>query len=604
MCIFVFTIYKMLLSTFDWIIIGSFFVISFLIGLYASRKSGKSFEEYFLAGGNMPWWLLGISMVATTFAADTPNLVADIVRKGGVSGNWVWWAFLLTGMLTVFVYAKLWKRSGVLTDLEFYELRYSGKPAAFLRGFRALYLGIIFNCMVMAVVILAGIKIGGILLGATPIQVVLVAGSITVIYTMLGGLRGVILTDFFQFGMAMFGGIAAAVYLLNIPEVGGFSTMLQHPNLSGKLHLLPDFSDTNTLIPLFIIPLAVQWWSTWYPGAEPGGGGYIAQRMLSAKSEKDATGATLLFNIAHYALRPWPWILVALASLIVFPDLESIKGSFPNLNESIINDDLAYPAMLSLLPTGLLGLVIASLIAAFMSTISTHLNWGSSYVAHDFYKRFVKPDATDKQLVGLGRISTVLLMVFASIIALGLESALEGFNIILQIGAGTGLIYILRWFWWRINAYTEIAGMAISFLVAVFLEKIYPTLGHVPVLEGWHKLLLGVAITTIGWLLVTFLTKPTKKETLENFYLKVQPDKAGWKPIADELAKKGKVVSKMSTLAAGVAAMFVATILVYSLLFGVGYLIYGNWMNTMFAGFSAAITGYLLFKLWPKLQMD
>ena len=593
----------MLLTTIDWLIIASFFVISLLIGLYASRKSGKDFTEYFLAGGKMPWWLLGISMVATTFAADTPNLVADIVRKNGVSGNWVWWAFLLTGMLTVFVYAKLWKRSGVLTDLEFYELRYSGKPAAFLRGFRAIYLGVIFNCMVMAVVILAGIKIGGILLGATPIQVVLVAGSITVIYTMLGGLRGVILTDFFQFAMAMIGGIAAAIYLVKMPEVGGFSNMLAHPNLNGKLDLLPDLNNTNVLIPVLIIPLAVQWWSTWYPGAEPGGGGYVAQRMLSAKSEKDSTGATLLFNIAHYALRPWPWIIVALASLIVFPDLDSIQAAFPQIKAGIIDDDLAYPAMLSLLPAGLLGLVIASLIAAFMSTISTHLNWGSSYLAHDFYKRFVNQSATDKELVLTGRLTTIGLMIIAGFLALGLESALEGFNIILQIGAGTGLIYILRWFWWRINAYTEIAGMVISFLVAVFFEKIYPMLNY-PELLGWQKLLWGVGITTMGWLLVTFLTKPTNQQQLEEFYKQVQPDEMGWKPVVRELKQSGYQPGTPGTLVAGIAAMFVATVLVYSLLFGVGYVLYGEMQRALFALIFTSISGYLLYTLWPRLKMN
>lgn len=592
----------MLLSSIDWLIIGAFFIISLLIGLYASKTSGKSFTEYFLAGGKMPWWLLGISMVATTFAADTPNLVADIVRKNGVSGNWVWWAFLLTGMLTVFVYAKLWKRSGVLTDLEFYELRYSGKPAAFLRGFRAIYLGIIFNCMVMAVVILAGIKIGGILLGATPMQVVFVAGTVTVVYTMLGGLRGVILTDFFQFAMAMIGGIAAAIYLVKMPEVGGFTNMLAHPNVQGKLNLLPDFKDTNVFIPIIIIPLAVQWWSTWYPGAEPGGGGYVAQRMLSAKSEKDATGATLLFNIAHYALRPWPWIIVALASLIVFPDLGSIQAAFPNISETIIGDDLAYPAMLSMLPAGLLGLVIASLIAAFMSTISTHLNWGSSYLVHDFYKRFVDPNAADEDLVNIGRLTTIGLMVLASVLALGLESALEGFNIILQIGAGTGLIYILRWFWWRINAYTEIAGMAISFIVALFFQYGYEKF-NLPPLEDWQELLWGVGITTLGWLLVTLVTKPTNKNQLEKFYTTVQPDKFGWKPIANKLEENGYTVQTPGSLVAGIAAMFVATLLVYSLLFGVGYVLYGQWQKASFALCFVAISSYLLYTLWPRLKM-
>ena len=467
----------MQLSTLDWSLIGGFFLISMLIGVVASRKAGKSFSEYFLAGGQMSWWMLGLSMVATTFAADTPNLVTDIVRKQGVSGNWVWWSFLLTGLLTVFVYAKLWKRSGVLTDLEFYEIRYSGKSAAFLRGFRAIYLGVIFNCVVMASVILASIKLGGILLGASPLTVVLVAGSVTVVYTLLGGLRGVILTDCFQFVVAMVGAVAAAKVICDLPQVGGFATLLEHENVVGKLNLLPNFTDLNALVPLLIIPLAVQWWSSWYPGAEPGGGGYVAQRMLGAKSERDATTATLLFQVAHYSLRPWPWIIVALASLVVFPTLESIQVAFPDVDPRIVKDDLAYPAMLTFLPSGLLGIVIASLIAAFMSTISTHLNWGASYIAHDFYRRFVKPDASDKQLVAIGRWSTVGLMIVAGFLALKLESAMDGFNIILEIGAGTGLIYILRWFWWRINAFTEIAGMAVSFLVAMFFKFGYSANG-------------------------------------------------------------------------------------------------------------------------------
>ena len=409
-------------------------------------------------------------LVATTFAADTPNLVTDIVRKDGIAGNWVWWAFLLTGMLTVFVYAKLWKRSGVLTDLEFYELRYHGKAASFLRGFRAIYLGVIFNCFIMANVILAGIKIGQVLLGLTPLQTVLIASVVTVIYTALGGLRGVILTDMFQFVFAMIGAIGAAIVVLQLPQVNGLENMLSHNNVSGKLNFLPNFKDTNVLLPLFIIPLAVQWWSSWYPGAEPGGGGYVAQRMLSAKNEKHATGASLLFNIAHYALRPWPWIIVALASLIVFPDLDSLQNAFPNATK--VDDDLAYPAMLSFLPAGLLGIVVASLIAAFMSTISTHLNWGASYIVHDFYKRYVKPEAGQRELVNVGRISTIFLMLIGALIAYFLlQNALQGFHILLQIGAGTGLIYILRWFWWRINAYSEIAAMIISFLMAIFLEK-------------------------------------------------------------------------------------------------------------------------------------
>lgn len=361
----------MKLTTLDWSIIAAYFAIALAVGLWASRRAGSSARGFFLAGRDMPWWLLGVSMVATTFSTDTPNLVTDLVRNDGVSGNWVWWAFLLTGMLTVFVYARLWRRSEVMTDIEFYELRYGGKPAAFLRGFRALYLGLVFNVLVMAAVSLAAIKLGAILLDWPGWLTLLVAGSVTLLYSGLGGLRAVILTDFIQFILAMVGSIWATVVILGRDEIGGLSGLLQHPNVVEKTAMLPDFSQPDIWIPLMLIPLAVQWWASYYPGAEPGGGGYIAQRMFSAKSEGHAVGATLLFNVAHYALRPWPWILVALASLIVFPELDDLRAAFPGVDESKVGDDLAYPAMLSLLPAGLLGLVSASLLAAFMSTMST-----------------------------------------------------------------------------------------------------------------------------------------------------------------------------------------------------------------------------------------
>ena len=564
----------MSLTAFDWSIIAAFFLVSLLIGLYAAKKAGKNTAEFFLSGRNMPWWLLGVSMVATTFSADTPNLVTDIVRKDGVSGNWVWWAFLLTGMLTVFVYARLWRRSGVLTDLEFYELRYSGKPAAFLRAFRSLYLGVFFNVMIMASVCLAAIKIGGILLGLSPVETIVWVSVVTVAYSALGGLRGVILTDFVQFFLAMVGSIWACFVVVNNPKVGGLDNLLAHENVSGSLNLLPDFTDSSQLIPLLIIPLAVQWWSVWYPGAEPGGGGYIAQRMLAAKDEKNAVAATLFFNVAHYALRPWPWILIALASMIVYPDMTSLAAAFPDVPADKLGDDLAYSAMLTLLPSGLMGLVVASLIAAVMSTLSTHLNWGSSYVVHDFYKRFLNPQATENQSVITGRISTILLMVLAALFALVLSNALQAFNILLQIGAGTGAIFILRWFWWRINAYSEIAGMVISFLVAIYLEILHEMLGFPP-LDGSVKLVLGVFITTIGWLLVTFLTPPTDRNTLENFYQKIQPASTGWQPVLRNI-KSPVTIENKGDLPLQILGMFVGCLTVYSALFATGYWIYGN----------------------------
>src|SRR5210317_1146305 len=460
----------MQIATFDWLIIFLFFVISLGIGIYVSKKSSYSSSEYFLSGRNMPWWLLGLSMVATTFSTDTPNLVTDIVRTNGVSGNWVWWAFLITGLLTVFVYAKLWRKSNVNTDLEFYELRYGGKPASFLRKFRAIYLGIIFNVITMSAVTLAAIKIGGIMLGLEPWQTVVTAGLVTVTFSAIGGFKGVVYTDLILFFVAMGGAIGAAYYLVNLPEVGGIESLLAHENVASKIAILPDFGNREALITLLIIPLAVQWWSSWYPGAEPGGGGYIAQRMLAAKDENHAIGATFFFNIMHYALRPWPWILVALASLVVYPDIASIQAAFPNVEAGKLGHDLAYSAMLTKLPAGLLGLVLASLGAAYMSTLSTHLNWGASYIVNDVYRLNFGKNSSEKHLVLVGRIATVLLMVFSALFALVLQNALQLFDIILMFGAGTGLIFILRWFWWRINAWSELSAMVSSGIISILLN--------------------------------------------------------------------------------------------------------------------------------------
>ena len=585
----------------DWGIIAAFFIISLWIGLFSAKEAGTSAKEFFLSGRNMPWWLLGVSMVATTFSADTPNLVTDMVRKNGVAGNWAWWAFLLTGMLTVFVYAKLWRRSEATTDLEFYEMRYSGKGAAFLRAFRAIYLGVFFNVVIMATVSLAAIKIGGVMLGLTPVQTLLIASIVTVVYSSLGGLKGVLLTDFFQFFIAMIGSFGAAYYVLDLPEIGSLSNLLSHEVVATKLNFLPDFSNPNVYVPIFILPIAIQWWATWYPGAEPGGGGYIAQRMLSAKDEKNAIGATLFFNIAHYALRPWPWIIVALASLVIFPTISDLQTAFPHIPVDKLGDDLAYPAMLSFLPTGLIGIVLASLIAAVMSTLSTHLNWGSSYVVNDFYLRFIKPEATDKQLVAVGRISTVVLMALSAILALALSSALDAFNILLQIGAGTGLIFILRWFWWRINAYTEISAMAISFAVAIFFEVINPKMGwiDIPAEESYMKLVYSVTITTIGWLLVTFLTQPEKDEVLLSFYRKVTPASYGWKKLLDRYPAEKE---EKGHLGKEIGLMIVGTFMVYAALFSTGFFIYGNMVAGFVAAAIALIGGGIIIKSWKNLH--
>lgn len=582
----------MTLSSFDWLIIGVFFVLIVIISLMASRTAGKSKEAFFLAGKSMPWWLLGVSMVATTFSADTPNLVTGFVRESGVAKNWAWWSFLITGMITVFIYAKLWRRSGILTDLEFYELRYGGKAAAFLRGFRAIYLGLFFNCLIMGSVILAAIKIASVLFGLAPLLTVLISSVIVAIYSALGGLKGVIWTDFFQFGISLAGAFYAAYVALDQPGVGGLSGLLSNSMLSGKISVVPDFSNTSLVVSMFLIPLAVQWWSVWYPGSEPGGGGYIAQRMLAAKNEKHAVSATLFFNFAHYALRPWPWIIVALVSLILFPDLESIKQAFPTINEQYLGEDIAYPVMLTLLSPGWLGLVVASLIAAYMSTISTHLNWGSSYLVNDFYQRFLKPTASEKELVNIGRATTVFLMVIAGILSLlVLENATQAFNIMLLSGAGTGAIYLLRWFWWRINAWTEIAGMAVAMLNALILVLIIPDERvEGELIDGFTaKLLLTTVITSIAWISVTLLTKPEDKKTLKTFANKINPD-LGWTRFGNQ--PLGITFSLLS--------VFFGTVGIYSALFGIGNIVYGNYLLSLFFLVMFGLCVYFILRWWKK----
>ena len=590
----------MQLAGIDWAIMALFFLVSLMIGLGVSRSAGKDFNAFFLGSRNMPWWLLGISMVATTFSTDTPNLVTDIVRGTGTVGNWTWWAFLLTGMLTVFLYAKLWRRSGVLTDVAFYEIRYSGKLAAFLRGFRAVYLGILFNLIIMASVTLAAIKIGGVMLGWSKEQTVVIAASITMVYSAMGGLRGVVLTDLIQFAMAMIGSIWATIYILNLPEVGGLGSLLQHENVQSALTFLPSFESMTwqDMLPIFLIPIAVQWWAAYYPGAEPGGGGYIVQRMLSAKNEKHAVGATFLFNATHYALRPWPWILVALASLVVFPDLQSIASRFPHISDDIVRNDLAYPAMLTYLPAGLLGLVVTSLAAAYMSTMSTQVNWGSSIVVHDVYQRFLKPEATEKQLVWAGRWATVVLMTLACILAMYLENALQVFNIILQIGAGTGLLFILRWFWWRINAASELTAMIVSFVLAVGLQ--------VTDLPDWEKLLIIVSITTVAWILVAFFTSPTDDATLISFYQRIKPGGPGWRRVTDQARADGLELDSSggSDIALGLACTVFGAAGIYSILFATGFFLYGRMGTGLVCAAIALVSIFMLVRLVPRLSFE
>lgn len=581
----------------QWLIAG-YFAISVGVGLWASRRAGGSSKSFFLADRRMPWWLLGASMVATTFSTDTPNLVTDITRRHGVAGNWIWWAFLLTGMLTTFVYARLWRRIGVTTDLAFYELRYSGRAAAFLRGFRAVYLGVLFNVLVMAAVTLAAIKIGGVMLGFSPLETVAVAALVTVAFSAAGGLTGVLLTDALLFVVAMTGSIIAAVVALRQPAVGGLRGLFAHPAVSERLDLVPEVTDPAVFVPLFVVPLAVQWWASWYPGSEPGGGGYLAQRMLAARSERHALGATLLFNIAHYALRPWPWILVALASLIVFPDLASLARAFPDIPDQVIGHDLAYPAMLTLLPTGALGLVVASLAAAFMSTISTHLNWGASYLTNDVYRRFVDPEADERTLVRVGRLTTVGLMALAAGLALQLENALQAFGLLLQIGAGTGLLFILRWFWWRINAWSEITAMVASFAVALFFFLQHRALdleGREPPLLAWQELLVGVGITTAAWLAATFLTRPTDPAKLRAFCRLARPGGPGWRAFANDTEEGAEPWPVPRAL----LAMLLGSTAVYALLFATGLALYGRSAPAALLLALAVATTVILVRLRP-----
>ena len=591
------------LSVIDKIIIVFFFVLVLTIGFAVSKRSSKNTSEYFLSGRTLPWWLLGLSMVATTFSTDTPNLVTDIVRTNGVSGNWVWWVFLLTGLLTVFVYAKLWRRSDVATDMEFYELRYSGKAGRFLRGFRSVYLGIIFNVLAMAGVTLAAIKIGAIMLDLSAIETVLYAGGVTLIFSTAGGFRGVVYTDFILFFTAMAGSIGAAIYLVNLPEVGGVSSIMSNEAISEKISMFPDLSDKETLWTLLIIPFAVQWWSSWYPGAEPGGGGYIAQRMLAAKNENHALGATLFFNVMHYALRPWPWIIVALASLIVYPDLASLSEAFPNISEDKLGQDLAYPAMLTLLPTGLLGLVLASLISAYMSTISTHLNWGSSYVVNDFYLQLINKNASQKELVNVGRFSVVILMIISSVIAILLTNAYQLFDIILMFGAGTGSIFILRWFWWRINAWSEIAAMLSSGIISIALtnESLFNLIFNDDGLPAYMKFPFIVLVTTSIWLIVTFMTPADEKETLIKFYKKTKPGGPGWNKIKDHITisdeKEEWIVPK------GILCMIIGCITIYSALFSTGYFIYGEISSALIFLLVTIVSGLILFKNAKKIML-
>jgi SSS family solute:Na+ symporter len=556
-------------TTLDWVIVAVSIVISFVPAILLARRAGSSTAEFFASGRAAPWWLIGTSMVATTFSTDTPNLVTNLVRERGVANNWQWWAFLLTGMATVFFYARLWRRSNVLTDLEFYEIRYSGRAATFVRGFRAVYLGLFFNCVIMATVNLAAVKIANVMLGWPMWQTLLVCAVLNVAFAATSGLWGVMVTDMIQFGIAMAGAFAAAYYAVQQPQVGGLVELFRRVD-PAALNLVPDFSDWGVALTIMIIPLTVQWWSVWYPGAEPGGGSYIAQRMLASKSEADALKGTMFFNFAHYALRPWPWIIVALASLLVFPELSDIARTFPYVDRRLIGHDMAYSAMLTFLPSGIMGLMIAGLLAAYVSTLSTHLNWGTSYLVHDLYRRFVRPDASERHYVAVGRIVTALLMVLAAATTYVLDTARASFELLMSIGAGTGLLYLLRWFWWRINAWAEIAAMAGSFVIAVgfFIASRYGGAA----IPAHIALLVTIAATTVIWISVSYLTAPTDRSTLVNFYRLVRPAGPGWNAVRAESG----VGASPDSIAQSLLGWVLGCMLVYSALLGTGSFLYGR----------------------------
>jgi solute:Na+ symporter, SSS family len=585
----------------DWIVAGVCLLICFVPALFFGRRAGQSTSEFFASGRAVPWWLAGLSMVATTFSSDTPNLVTDIVRRNGVAGNWVWWAFVLTGVSTVFFYARLWRRSGVMTDLEFYEIRYSGRPARLVRGFRAIYLGLLFNCMIMATVNLAACKIAGILFSLERWQTLLFVGILNVVFAAHSGLWGVLVIDMIQFFIKMTAVIAAAWFALGAPQVGGLSGLIDKlstmrgPGGVDYLAILPDFSSNWDLaVAVFVMPIAVQWWAVWYPGAEPGGGSYIAQRMLASKSERDSLGAVLFFNVAHYVLRPWPWILVALCSILVYPELSDIQKAFPNLDPSLLGHDIAYPAMLKFLPVGFVGLMVGGLIAANSSTILTHLNWGASYLVHDFYRRFMRTDATEAHYVMAGRLVTVGLFICASATVYLLDTAKDAFDVILQVGAGTGLLYLVRWFWWRVNAWCEIVAMASSFLISIAL-----LLGRSSIHLSTHQaLLVTIAGTTICWLLAAYLAPPTDREVLINFYAKVRPAGPGWAPIHAAAEAAGvPLTGTPDNIPMALVGWVAGCTMIWSALFTVGTLLYGRYATAtlLFAVF--VISGLVLLRI-------
>ena len=600
----------------DWAIIVCCLAASLYSRYCVSKASTSNTAEFFLSGQNMPWWLLGISIVGTTFSCDTPNLVTELVRTQGVSGNWVWWAFLLTGMTTVFIYSKLWRRSETLSDLDFYDIRYGGKSAKFLRFFRSIYLGFLLNCLIMATINLAAMKMGVLFFGLTPLESVVYGSVLVIIYWLFGGQRGGIWSDVIHFLFAITGAVYAAIvsiqFVANSNEnVSGFADMLSLQSVSSKLNILPDFSDPASVIPYLIIPLAVQWWMVWYSGAEPGGGGYAVQRMLSAKNEKNAIGATLFFNVIHYAVRPWPWIIVALCSIVIFPDLHALRESFPNIPEQFIAHDLGYAAMISQLGVGWVGLIISALLIAYTSTIGTHISWGSSYLIGDAYSHFINPEASEKRHIVYSRITAVIMLIFSSFIALQLKSALQTFYLLLLFGAGTGPVYLLRWFWWRITPLTEIVAMCSSFIIAVTLEFFAGErlMAMLAIPLDYHdvtKLMITAVSTTILWVLFTYLSKPVEKSILRSFYKLTQPGGWGWKRVLKDASAEGLDLAEykvQTPVALQILNIFIGLVTVYSFLFAIGFFVYSEYAYGFLFTAVSAIGAVIMSKMFDRIRV-
>ena len=616
----------------DWVIVAVSILICFVPALFLAKRSSGSTAEFFASGRSVPWWLAGLSMVATTFSSDTPNWVTEQVRKYGVAGNWQWWAFVLTGVATVFFFARLWRRSGVMTDLEFYEHRYSGTAASVVRGFRAIYLGLFFNCFIMGMVTLAACKIANILFGMPAWQTIVVCGILNVVFAAHSGLWGVLVIDMVQFFIKMTAVFAAAWFsLVEVGErlvgkgAGGWAglkalvaklstqqvvTTDGVPVMSvsdGKgqpiLDMLPNFTMPELALMIFILPIAISWWANWYPGSEPGGGSYIAQRMLASKSEKDSLGGTLFFNIAHYVLRPWPWIITALCSIIVYPDLAAIKAAFPAADPTLIGHDSAFPAMLMFLPVGFVGLMIGGLIAANSSTILTHLNWGSSYLVHDFYRRFIKKDATEAHYVNVGRLSTVLLYVVAAVLSLYMTSAQQAFQVLLSIGAGTGLLYVARWFWWRVSAWCEVVAMVMSLVTAVGVPMALPQADFAT------TTLWQVGLTTVAWLVTAYVGPQTDRATLISFCQKVKPAGPGWTDIRAEAGISDAEIAQENRVGSAFVGWIAGCALIWGSLFAIGNFLYasGDPQRLTMAWILTAVTvvsGYVLLKVTQQMWAD